>query len=95
MAFRQAGGNQPGSLPQVVKRQHPIVKTDCQVGNLKLVEPRPGQSFQVMAEVVAKDTSGAALEWRKVLNPFRSVSGHSLGQHGKRIRILLAPGFTR
>ncbi len=71
----------------MVKRQHPIVKTDCQVGNLKLVEPRPGQSFQMMAKIIAKHAGGAALEWRKVLNPFRSISGHSLGQHGKRIRI--------
>ena len=49
----------------VIKGDDPIVEADRKVRDLKVISARPGQPFQVVAQVVTEQPGRAALEWRQ------------------------------
>jgi hypothetical protein len=58
-----SGGHEPSSARDVIEANDPVVDSDGQVRNLKLVLSRKRLSLECPAEVVAEQAGPAADEW--------------------------------
>lgn len=91
VGLRQAGGNDPRPPFGVIECDHPIVKTQRQVGRLELVAPWPQQPLDVMAEVVAEQPGRPTLERRQSGRRLGPPQAQIVLQHGERVG-LARPG---
>ena len=46
----------------VIPRQHPVIKSDCQLGDLEFVVPGTGYVFDEMGQAIAEESRRAALQ---------------------------------
>src|SRR5262249_54637305 len=84
--FGGSGRGQPRVPQMVIECDYPVVKADGEIWDFKLVKPRPGQALQVVAQIVAKEPSRAALKGRQIGNGFRPIMAQTLGEHNERVR---------
>src|SRR5262249_56053139 len=82
---RDAARAQPGPPPDVAEGDHPAVEPDGEVGDRELVVARPGQPFEVVAQVIAEQPRGAPLERRQPRDRLRDVPGHLAGEDRERV----------
>src|SRR5207253_1097014 len=71
----------------VVEADDPVVQADGQVRGAKFVEPRPGNSFEGVAQAVAEQSREAALEWRQVWDGRDRLGRESAGKKGERVGV--------
>src|SRR5207253_4704715 len=58
----EAGGHEPGPLGGMVEGDDPVIEPDGQVGELKLVRVRAREAFEMMTQVIAKDSGRPTLK---------------------------------
>src|SRR2546423_1098655 len=78
---RKAGRDHPAAVALVVEGEYEIVKTNGEIRRRQVVEVWPWQAFEMVAQVVAEQAGGAALERRQVRQRFCAPAPPSLGQH--------------
>src|SRR5437870_2877464 len=76
----------------MVEGDHPVIEPDGQVGELKLVRARAREAFEMMTQVVAKDSRRPTLKRRQAGNPVLMKMAELLRQHSERLGRLLGRG---
>jgi hypothetical protein len=69
----------------VIEADHPVVETDREIGDKQIIAAGPRQRFDVMAQAVAEEARGAALERRQIGYRAVAKAGKMLGEDAERI----------
>src|SRR5262249_26209778 len=88
--------DQPGEALGVIEGNHPVIQTHRQVRDGKLVIPGPGAAFEVVAQVVAEQSSSPALERREAEVRFHGERSQVSGEDGEGVAALFSkpPGSS-
>src|SRR5207244_844433 len=76
----------------MIEGDHPVIEPDGQVGELKLVRVRAREAFEMMTQVIAKDSGRPTLKRGQAGNRVLMKMTELLRQHRERIGRLLGQG---
>ncbi len=76
----------------MIESQDPVIDADRQIRNREFIRGRAGQSFKIMAQVIAEEPGDPALERRQIGVGLTSELAENFGEARQRINRLFAAG---
>src|SRR6185312_9043825 len=84
--LRITRGDNPGAPLHMIEANDPRICQSALVGKLELVDARPGDAFQLVAQSITEEPGDTALKRRqpfdpRLLEPFHAIAANSLRRH--------------